>query len=96
MFDMYVRMFYSICNIFGHKCIFMLKPFHGGGSVDRLNETVVRFCKKKNIPYVDLREFSDEEVTKMHYDRGHLLPEGAHILGRLLARKLYEQGLVKA
>lgn len=95
IYDLYIRIFYSLCNIFGHKLVFVLKPFHGGGSVDMLNTKVMDFCDKKDVPYINLREFSEEETEEMHYDRGHLLPEGAQILGKLLAKKLYEQGLVK-
>lgn len=96
IYSLYIRIFYSICNIFGHKLVFVLRPFHGGGSVDMLNKTAISFCHKKNIEFIDLRKFSEEEVEKMHYDRGHLLPEGARILGKLLAKNLYEQGLVTA
>lgn len=95
IFNIYIHIFYSICNIFRHKLVFILRPFHGSGSADMLNRTTVQFCQRRNIEYIDLREFSEDEIIKMHYDRGHLLPEGAQMLGKLLAKKLYVQGLVQ-
>ena len=95
VYRLFVNIFYNVCRAFGHNLVFMLHPFYGEGSMDKLNETVIDFCNKKKLLFIDLRNFPEEEVKKMHYDRAQLLPYGAEIMGKLLAKELYDKGLIE-
>ena len=94
-FRKFIRDFWSICKIHGIPCAFFGRTYASDDKRTSANRAAKKVCESLNASYVDigdavkekfhLNKDYDEFITKLTYDKTHLTPYGASVVGDILA-----------